>query len=142
MLILSYSGYRPSTISFLTSIGTRFGSCRYIVTKDSFSHGGYRIDEKIKTLTKMIQDPMPDNWQAFLKEIKDGKTNAIELVAKGRIFRIENEKDAAIIMGDEKIRTLIKPIGKGLIFLPDDKLRAFSSRIEKLGFHLDSFNLY
>ena len=142
MLILSYSGYRPGTISFLTSIGTRFGSCRYIVTKDSFSRGGYRIDEKIKTLTKMLQDPMPDNWQAFLKEMKEGKTNAIELVAKGRIFRIENEKDAAIIMGDEKIRTLIKPIGKGLIFLPDDKLRAFSSRIEKLGFHLDSFNLY
>ena len=143
MLMLTYDGSRWETRRFLSSIGTPFGKSRYIVTKDSFNgYGGYKTKESLDTLLSLLQPPVPQNWQDFISEIKNGKVSSIKVLDKGKVLSIENGKDAAKIMSDQKIQELVKPLGKGLLFLPDRNERSFIARIEKLGFKLDRFLFY
>lgn len=93
------------------------------------------LENKIKLFKTTIGDDIPENWKAFLDELKQ-KVNPLTLVEDIIVYKIpkDNAELQKLILLDEKLSTLCSKVENYQVMIKSIHHNKFKKRLEEFGY--------
>lgn len=126
--------------TLLAPYATRISPSRFQTDFNTFlkeCNDQYSIDNKIKLFKQFVGEDLPENWQAFFKELRQ-KIEPLELIGATKIFQIpaDNSDLIRLIARDAELRDLTIKAENYHILIKNSDLNKFKKRLQKFGYFM------
>lgn len=144
-LIATVSNGNDMKYFFLRSIGKEISPCAFHIDYASFlkkCNFAQDVETKIATFTRLVENPLPENWRQFLAHVKN-RINPFKSHQEMVVITLPHDEELfAILITDTYLRKTVLKVEDHRIAVPRHALKQVVSKLRKYGYLVDNLQEY